>query len=347
MNSSTKTLAALFTAALLAAPCLLAQAGPAPSGGEGANPPAPGAGKEGDKPEAGKEADLEKKSDADLEKEFTQLAKDVSKSMAKLETEIAKASLPPRKAEELKAELESQAEKLKSGEATTVHPGLKAWMVENPEKTAAALGVTVEELKKLLDDEAALAKSLKEHADGLDKLMNEADTVEAVLRKQLAIELEVKDRIEKQAKLAKSTEENIDGILNIAYEMRARKPPSKGKGDDGKDPEQGKQGEGGKGPPKGSNTPGAEGADTEYQPPPGGKPETEKGNAERKADKDAWEASKAKKEQEDANSSNKADAAPSRYSGMKSKFSKTVTDPKASGTPAPAGNAPAGEPAKS
>jgi predicted RNase H-like nuclease (RuvC/YqgF family) len=207
MNRNLITLNALLLASLAAAPTTFAQ-----SSGEG----------EGEGPMVGK-------TDDELEKDFVKLSGEVSKGMSSLENEIARASLPPRKAAELEAELRAALAKLKAGEAAQ-HEGLEAWLKENPEKLATLLGVTREEAEKLAGNTEALTKKLSEHADGVSKLMEEADFVQTVLRRQLQIELSIREKMEKQAQLAKETSNKLEEIINIAYEMRARQPQKKGSG---------------------------------------------------------------------------------------------------------------------
>ncbi len=196
----------LFAAALFGAPPIFAQEA------------SPGAG------EAGR-AGLVEKTDEELQKEFERLAREISKGMGKLENEIAKASLPPRRAEELKAELDAMLRQTGEGNSRQVHEGLRSWLEANPTKAAEVLGVSVERVAELLKNDAELLKTIGQRQTEVTKLLEDSAALQNVLQRQAEIELRVAELIEKQKSQAAQLGKTLEEILDVAYEMRDRAPP--------------------------------------------------------------------------------------------------------------------------
>jgi DNA repair exonuclease SbcCD ATPase subunit len=196
----------LFAAALFGAPAIFAQ-GAAPGGGEGGR------------------AGLVEKSDQELEQEFQRLAREISKGMGKLEGDIAKASLPPRRVEELKAELDAMLKQAGEGSAARSHEGLRSWLEAHPARAAEVLGVSAEKLTELLKSDADYLKAISERHAEVAKALEDSATLQAVLQRQAEIELRVSELIEKQKEQANQLGKTLEDILDVAYEIRDRAPP--------------------------------------------------------------------------------------------------------------------------
>jgi hypothetical protein len=197
----------LFTAALFGAPMVIAQE--QPKGGEGA--------------EGGNRFDG--KSDEDVQAEFKRLATEISKGMGKLESEIARASLPPRTAEELKAELDAMLEQLAKGEKVRLNAGLQDWLAENSERLAGILGVSTEKAAELLKDQAELLKSLSKRTSELQESLSKSGGIQKILEAQLRVEEKLAELVKAQEEQAKALDQKMTEILDTAYELRDRAPP--------------------------------------------------------------------------------------------------------------------------
>lgn len=203
---------ALFTAALLGAPMVFAQE--QPKGGEGGGQ---GTTEGGNK--------FDGKSDEDVQAEFKRLAVEISKGMGKLESEIARASLPPRTAEELKAELDAMLEQLSKGEKARLNAGLQDWLAEDQKRLAAILGVDEEKAAALIKDQAELLKALSKKTGELQESLNASGGIQKILEAQLKAEEKLAALVKAQEEQAKALDEKMTEILDTAYELRDRAPP--------------------------------------------------------------------------------------------------------------------------
>jgi len=198
----------LFAAALFGAPMLFAQE--QPKGGEA---PAPSG------------TDIKEKSDEEVKEQFERLAKEISKGMGKLEGEIARASLPPRSAAELKAELDAMIRQLGEGEKVKLNEGLQHWLAEDAARLAEILGVTTEEAAELLKNQSDLLAKLSKRTAELQASLEKTNGIQKVLEEQLKAEEKIAELIKKQEDQAKALNDKMDEILETAYELRDRAPP--------------------------------------------------------------------------------------------------------------------------
>lgn len=172
-------------------------------------------------------------SDEQLQAEFRRLSTDVSKGMGVLEGELAKASLPARSVEELKAELETHLERMKTTKGRTgVHDGLHTWLVEDAERLAKLLGVTTEEAEKLVKDSKGSVEGLLElvtkmsgRTTEIAKALEDSASLRRVLDLQIKAEEKLTELVKQQEERAKAVGEQLEKMLELAYEMRDRAPP--------------------------------------------------------------------------------------------------------------------------
>jgi DNA repair exonuclease SbcCD ATPase subunit len=198
----------LFTAAMIGAPVMFAQE--QPKGGEGS-------------PEGGNQFDG--KSDEEVQAEFKRLATEISRDMGKLESEIARASLPPRTAEELKAELDAMLEQLSKQQKVRLNDGLQDWLAADAERLAGILGVSVERAGELIKDQAELLKALSSRTNELQESLSNSGGIQKILEAQLRAEEKIAALIKAQEEQAEALDGKMTEILDTAYELRDRAPP--------------------------------------------------------------------------------------------------------------------------
>ena len=110
------------------------------------------------------------KSTEELLEELHKLMKEASKEMEQAERELAKASLPSNKADVLNERIKALREKMAKGEIDEIPEGLREYLRQHPEEAAAATGKSVDEIKKIVDDQKQLEELLKKSPDLLKKL---------------------------------------------------------------------------------------------------------------------------------------------------------------------------------
>lgn len=110
------------------------------------------------------------KTTQELLEELHKIMKDASKEMGAAETELAKASLPATKADVSAAKVRELREKMARGEIDEIPEGLREYLRANADSVAGLLGVSEEELKKLVDDPAKLKELLKKSPELLKRL---------------------------------------------------------------------------------------------------------------------------------------------------------------------------------
>lgn len=304
--------AALFALALAGPGALYAQDAPE---GEGEQP----RGEEGAEPEA------PERSEEEMMAELEKLVKEVDESMQELESKIAEASSEPLKPDEVKAQIDAIAEKLRKGESLDELPaGIQSYLKKNPEELAEALGETKEEAEKLVEDQQELLKRLNEAGEKSAELLENMDALEEILEETQKIEDDMKDVIEKQRETSKQTEDEMKRSLELAYALRKQcNNPGQGQPKPGEQEGEKKQGEQSEGKEVKKPSSGAEeGYDGNGQKNTG----PEVGEESRQAGENSWDVAKRDKEAERARSSTEESGEPSRYKNFREAFLKAMKE---------------------
>lgn len=182
---------------------------------ESAAPEAESAGRSDAKP-------LHEMSNEELVAHLKTLAKSINRGMDVLERELAKLSLEPRRVEEIRAEMETLLSDLKAGKLQNIPAGLEAYLKDNPQDLAEALGKSSEEASALTLDAEAMAKALRSSTEGVSKLLEVDGVMQEVLERQVELERALEETMRNQKELADSTNEDIAKVLDAAYELSSR-----------------------------------------------------------------------------------------------------------------------------
>lgn len=167
------------------------------------------------------EAEPEKeKSTQELLEELHKIMKDASNEMGEAEKELAKASMPATKADVSAAKIKELREKMARGEIDEVPEGLREYIRDNASTVASLLGVSEEELKKLVDDQAKLKELLKKAPELLKRLAQSESIMESVLEHQHAAEKKLEEVLKKQKEAVETAEKKVDDAVGIAVKLR-------------------------------------------------------------------------------------------------------------------------------
>ncbi|MCA8911685.1 MAG: hypothetical protein KDB82_08260 [Planctomycetes bacterium] len=166
--------------------------------------------------------DLKSKTRDELLEDLHKLMKEASKEMDGLERDLARTSLGPARADIIAERIKRLKEAMSKGELSELPEGLREYLAEHPEDAADATGKSVEEFKKLTEDEAELRKLLEKNPDLLKKLSKNEDALEDILKRQAAIEKRVADSLKRAEESTEKAEENIDHSLDVAHELKSR-----------------------------------------------------------------------------------------------------------------------------
>lgn len=271
------------------------------------------------------------KTPEELLKELHELMKEASKEMEAAEKELAKASLPPNKADVMAERMRALREKLSKGEIDEVPEGLREYLRQHPEEAAKAAGMSVEEFKKIIDNQEKLREVLKKSPDLLKKLAESEEAMEKVLKHQQEAERKLQEIVKKQEEAVEKSKENVDKSIEIANQLKQQgqgqgKPEMKnneGKTQDPKDKgEQPKDGQG-------------KNAEKPYQPGEGKNPEDETADDYTRREGDGFKADSKKKETTEGAGSDGDKGEPAKYKGFWEKWSKAVRDRTKDGKEAP------------
>lgn len=223
---------------------------------------APAFAQEVEGPAGGSEREM---SQAEMLAELHRLMAKASKEMESSEAELAKASLPASKPDVLDERVKQLREQMKKGELKDVPEGLREYVRKNPEKAAEYAGKSVEELKKLAENDKELDSLLKKSPEMLKKIAESNDAIDDVLKHQFEAERKLEEVLKSQEKTIKAASDNQDQAINLAHELRNQgqgkgqpDKPDKNKSET-KDPREGKS------EPKDGKNP-SQPAPREYQP---------------------------------------------------------------------------------
>jgi hypothetical protein len=270
--------------------------------------------------EAGPERE---KTPEELLKELHELMKEASKEMEAAEKELAKASLPPNKADVMAERMRVLREKLAKGEIDEIPEGLREYLRQHPEEAAKATGKTVEEFKKIVEDQEKLKELLKKQPDLLKKLAESEEAMEKVLKHEQEAERKLNEIVKKQEEAVEKSKDNVDKSIDVAHQLKQQgqgkgKPEMKDNEGKTKDPkDQGDKPKDGQG----------KNAESDYQP--------GEGKVERKDEKDdeftrregdGFKADPKKKDTAEGAGSEGAGGAPEKYKGFWDKWSKAVRE---------------------
>lgn len=283
------------------------------------------------------EAEREKTPE-ELMRELLELMEKASKEMEAAEKELAKASLPPNKADVLAERMRVLREKLAKGEIDEVPEGLREYLRNNPEEAAKAAGMSVEEFKKIIENQDKLKETLKKSPEVLKKLAESESAMEKVLRHEQEAERKLEEIVKKQEEAVEKSKENVDKSIDIANQLRQQgqgsgKSEMKDNENKTKDPkDQGNSQSSGQG----------KNAEKEYQP--------GEGKVDRKDEKDddftrregdGFKADSRKKDTAEGAGSEGSGGSPDKYKGFWEKWNKAIRErTKDAGKDAPKGDKP-------
>jgi hypothetical protein len=165
---------------------------------------------------AQEEKDLSSKTRDELLEELHKFMKEASKEMTELEGELAKTSLGPAKPDIVAERLRDRMSK---GE---LDEGIREYLRDNPDEAAKLSGKSVEEFKKIAEDEAELRGLIEKNPEILKKLAESNEAFEDILKRQVKIEQRVEDALKRARESSAKAEENIDESLEVAHELRSR-----------------------------------------------------------------------------------------------------------------------------
>lgn len=260
------------------------------------------------------------KSAEEMLKELHRIMKEASKEMEAAERELAKASLPPNKADVMAERMRVLREKLAKGEIDEVPEGLKEYLRQHPEEAAKASGKSVEEIKKIIDDQEKLKELLKKSPDLLKKLAESQDTMEKVLRHEQEAERKLSETVKKQEEAVEKSADNVDKSIDIANQLKQQgqgqgKPDMKKNDQKTNDPKD-------KGDKPGSKE--GKNAEKDYQPGEGKKPEDETTDDYTRREGDGFKAESKKKDTAEGAGSEGNNAEPDKYKGFLKKWQDAV-----------------------
>ncbi|MCC6574656.1 MAG: hypothetical protein IT462_12810 [Planctomycetes bacterium] len=152
--------------------------------------------------------------------ELHRLMAKASKEMESSETELAKASLPGSKADVLEARIKALREQMEKGEIKEIPEGLREYIKANPDKAAELSGKTVEEMKKLVQDDKEVDGLIKKSPEMLKKLAESKEAFEDILDRQYQAERKIEEVLKAQEKTIKAASENQDSAINLAHQLR-------------------------------------------------------------------------------------------------------------------------------
>ena len=249
--------------------------------------------------------------------ELHRLMAKASKEMEASEGELAKASLPASKADVLAERVKALREQMEKGELKDIPEGLREYIKQNPEKAAEFSGKSVEELKKLAEDDKQLDSTIKKSPEMLKKMAGSEETFKEILERQYEAERKLEEVLKSQEKTIKAASENQDEAINLAHQLKEQ-GQGQGKGDkpdknktETKDPREGQE--------KPKNGQPTQPAPKEYAPGESPKPKEETEDFTNDVNKESFQADKKAKEAA-AGTSTEDHGEPSKYKGFKQKF---------------------------
>lgn len=160
-------------------------------------------------------------SQAEMLAELHKLMAKASKEMEASEAELAKASLPASKADVLAERVKTLRDQMSKGELKDVPEGLREYLKNNAEKASELSGKSVEELKKLFENDKDLDGFCRKSPELLKKLAESEETFEKILEMQYGAERRIEEVLKKQQEAIKGASGNQDEAINMAHKIKS------------------------------------------------------------------------------------------------------------------------------
>lgn len=273
-------------------------------------------------------------SEEELIAQARMLARKINDSMTYVENELARLSLPPRRVEEIEAEMRELLESSQAGELTRIPAGLRQYYREHTDELKKLLGKDDAEVQKLLEDSAELDAELKDSSEAIREALQDVEMLRAVLTRETEAEREQSSALEEQQKSAERSSQDMADVLNLLYELASRQqsqqseqPPEQGQ----QQQQKGQQGDQKDKPHQTDDKDGKE--DTNRQPTP--EDAEKQAQTGRSVDANAWTTKRQGKEAERAASGSERGDEPSRFAGFGKAFQKKQTESTKSGESEP------------